>query len=158
MFLCIENPAVEFQAPQCCPNGLHLIKWSLQLCQSSMCCRPFHFGNLQRNRMRYRIKCSGFCRESLGGLYIGQKSFTMQNAGLSVLVLSTGGQSAVTSCSPLWLQCWAGKNLPQVPSKEGKTLPVLQQSSELQARGIIGIFKVFHKGEVSAFSSLTSFP
>lgn len=89
------------------------------------------------------------------GLYIGQKSFPVQDAGL---VLSTGGQSAVTSSSPLWQQSWAGNNLPQVPSREGKTLPVLQQSSEAQARGIIGIFKVFHKGKVSAFSSLTSFP
>jgi len=84
---------------------------------------------------------------------------TVQNIGLSVLVLSTGGQSAITPCSLHWQRCWAGRNLPDVPSREGKTrLPFLLQPSEVQARGIIGISRVFHKGEVSAFSSVTSFP
>lgn len=76
---------------------------------------------------------------------------------VSVLVLSTGGQSAVTSSSRSGSMLgW--NNLPQGPSREGKTSPVLQQSSEVQARGIIGIFKVFHKGKVNAFSCLPSFP
>lgn len=140
-FMCNENPAVKFQIPECCPNGHHLIKWSLQLCQWSICCRPFQFGSLQRNRTRYRIKCTIFCNERLGFVHWWEK-FSCAGCRTGPLHWRT------VFCNiqlPLWQQGWAGKNLPQVPSREGKTLPVLQQSSEAEARGIVGIFKVFHK-------------
>lgn len=72
--------------------------------------------------------------------------------------VSSGALHWRTVCCNIQQQCWAGNNLPQVPSREGKTSPVLQQSSEALARGVIGIFKVFHKGKVSTFSCLPSFP
>lgn len=130
MFLYNENPSVKFQTPESCPNGRCSIKWPLRLCQWSGYCRPLQFGSLQRNRMRYLIKCRIFCCKSLG--FVNCSEVTMQSTGLSVLVLSTGGQSAITSCYLNWQWCWAGRNLPNVPSREGKTkLPFPQQSSEI---------------------------
>lgn len=83
MFLCHENPAVNFQAPECCPNGHHLIKWSLQVCQWSICCRPFRFGSLQRSRTRYRIKCTIFCCESLGFVHWSEKFYCAESRTVS---------------------------------------------------------------------------
>lgn len=128
IFLYNEIPTVQFQNCGSRPNGHHLIKWALQLCQWSVCCRPLPFSDLQRNRIRYRIIINIY-------IYILFIFFSLRKLGVCKSIRSSLVEYGAVSSSPLhWRtachnflsrQTGGGAELEgichNVPPREGKT-------------------------------------